>query len=842
MQFSKSKTTATVIALFLVLTISASLALPIANAHTPAWQIRTNAYITVAPTPVGVDQTVNLIFWIDSPPPTAAGAEGGRWQNMKVDVTKPDGTTENLGSFTSDPVGGGWATYTPTQVGTYTFTFTFPEQVATLTGPSGLPGSPSNYVNDTYLSSTASTTLIVQEDPIPQPITTPLPSGYWTRPIEGQNTNWYTIASHWLGSPQIINRVQPDGTAPNSAHVMWNKPLSFGGVVGGTRTGLDGMTYYSGTAYEGKFSGILIMNGRLYHALPRSDVPTGNGYNCVDLLTGETIWWQNYTSNPSFGQLYDYESGNQHGVVPNGYLWTTSGGGGFFGPSGQANWTAYDPIHGNWVFTLTDVPAGTNVYGANGEILVYTVNAVTKTIGIWNNTAAPGLLAGTSGSNAWQWRPVGKTVNASTAYTWTASAPALPTGASVVKVIHDDLLLGSNGTMPGIGNSNPFTMWAISLKPNSRGSLLWMKNYDAPAGNLTRSIRQVDSETRTFTMYDKETMQYTGYSIDTGEYKWGPTASEAPLNFYALTTGAFGSGASSVAYGKLYSTGYSGILYCYDLTNGKLLWNYSAPSGFADPTGAYSLLMSAIADGKVYLYSYEHSANAPHWKESKMRCVNATTGEEVWTLDGWGADGGAIADGYWVYLNLYDMQIYCIGKGPSATTVTASPKVSVHGSSVLVEGTVTDQCAGAKALAEKMGYVNGVAAVNDASMDEWMAYLYMQKSFPSTATGVEVTLDALDPNGNFVHIGTPTSDTSGTFSYMFTPEVPGKYTIIATFAGSESYGSSYAETAIGVEEAPAATAAPEYPQPIDYTWTIIGTAVVLLVAIAIVGLLVLRRK
>ena len=124
-------------------------------------------------------------------------------------------------------------------------------------------------------------------------------------------------------------------------------------------------------------------------------------------------------------------------------------------------------------------------------------------------------------------------------------------------------------------------MWAISLKPETRGQLLWMKTYDAPAGNLSRSIRQVDPQTRVFVTYDQQVMQYTGYSLDTGAYLWGPTPSEAPLNFYALTTGAFGVGASAVAYGNLYSTGYSGIVYCYDLTTGNLQWTYEAKAGFS---------------------------------------------------------------------------------------------------------------------------------------------------------------------------------------------------------------------------------------------------------------------
>ena len=73
------------------------------------------------------------------------------------------------------------------------------------------------------------------------------------------------------------------------------------------------------------------------------------------------------------------------------------------------------------------------------------------------------------------------------------------------------------------------------------------------------------------------------------------------------------------------------------------------------------------------------------------------------------------------------MQIYCFGKGPSATTVTASPKVSVNGDSVLVEGTVIDTAAGTKQNEQAARFPNGVPAVSDASMSAWMEYVYMQK-------------------------------------------------------------------------------------------------------------------
>jgi len=64
-----------------------------------------------------------------------------------------------------------------------------------------------------------------------------------------------------------------------------------------------------------------------------------------------------------------------------------------------------------------------------------------------------------------------------------------------------------------------------------------------------------------------------------------------------------------------------------------------------------------------------------------------------------------------------------------------------------------------------------------------------------------VSIDALDPNNNFVHIADVTSDISGTFSYMWKPTMEGHYKVTATFAGSPSYGSSFAETAVGVTAA-----------------------------------------
>ena len=45
----------------------------------------------------------------------------------------------------------------------------------------------------------------------------------------------------------------------------------------------------------------------------------------------------------------------------------------------------------------------------------------------------------------------------------------------------------------------------------------------------------------------------------------------------------------------------------------------------------------------------------------------------------------------------------------------------------------------------------------------WMEYLYENQAKPTNATGVPVSLSAIDPNGNLVTIGTTTSDINGNY-------------------------------------------------------------------------------
>jgi hypothetical protein len=141
--------------------------------------------------------------------------------------------------------------------------------------------------------------------------------------------------------------------------------------------------------------------------------------------------------------------------------------------------------------------------------------------------------------------------------------------------------------------------------------------------------------------------------------------------------------------------------------------------------------------------------------------------------------------------------------------------------------------------------LEGTPAISDASMTAWMEYLFEGQAKPTDATGVPVSLSAIDPNGNLVTIGTTTSDMNGNYGLLFKPDVPGTYQIIANFAGSKAYGPSTATTYLSIGEGPTVTpgptATPESAADMYIIPATIGIIVAIVVA-AIVIVLALRKR
>jgi hypothetical protein len=212
-----------------------------------------------------------------------------------------------------------------------------------------------------------------------------------------------------------------------------------------------------------------------------------------------------------------------------------------------------------------------------------------------------------------------------------------------------------------------------------------------------------------------------------------------------------------------------------------------------------------------------------------------------------GASGQpVIGDDIIAALNEYDNQIYAIGRGPTATTVTAPDEGVTLGNSVVIRGTVMDTSAGTTQSGIAARFPNGVPAVSDASETAWMEYVYMQLPAPTNTTGVPVTLSVLDSNGNCYPIGTATTDASGAFTLTYRPSIPGNFTVYANFAGTNSYYSSSAETSFTVE--PAAPTAPPTAAPVTglaSTGTVeLGIAAVIIVIIiigAVLAVLTVRK-
>jgi hypothetical protein len=826
MQNLKSKSKIPVITFVLIITLTATfLTLPLVSAHDPAWEVPTYCYISVAsPNPIGVNQEIVIVFWCNAIPPTALGASGDRWR-FNVEITTPSGSVETIGPFKSDPVGGGWAVYTPTQVGTYTLVAKFLQYTITgqPIGPSGTISNPQT-VGDIYLASSSDPyTLTVQQDAIQPWAEPPVTTDYWERPINDMNRNWYVLAGNWLGAQWQGNGPTSRfgwGTAPESAHIMWATPMWAGGIMDAR----FGNTGYQTAHYEGLgLSPPIILNGKIYYnimSLPRE------GYRVLDLYTGEELWFQNSTGpvtgtgggfdasgeistgRLAFGQILNYESPNQHGGFP--YIWSVVG----------STMHMYDAETGSYICSINNVPSwagmpsffytgGPPVYGKDGSLTWYNIVGTPNPMGpffpatppyrlqIWNTTQAIWYEDHWISNEYWMWRPtLNVTFNGNNGYSLNVSIPDVQ--GSIRCVREGEFVIGgttgnNNGTYVENGQ-----MWCLSLAPGQEGTLLWNRTFTPPQappdvatgmfgiGGMTLSI--VDPEDGVFCFSESITRRWWGYSLTTGQQLW-ESEPEPSMNFYGMYNNVYD--------GKLFSCGYGGELIAYNIKTGDVEWTYTASEeGWESPYGNYPIGIAVVADGKLYLTSSEHSPTQPLWRGSYLRCIDADTGEELWKINNWGLGMGpgpegstAIADGYIVSLNAYDNRIYCYGKGPSATTVTAGPKVTALGSSVLIEGTVLDMSPGAK----------GTPAIGDESMSAWMEYMYMQQAMPTNPQGVTVKLYSIDPNGNYQDIGEATTDIAGNFGVSWVPPVPGDYFVMAQFEGSASYGSSYATTYFTVD-------------------------------------------
>ena len=831
----------------------------------------------VAPNLVGLGQSMELACWSQDLPPGGYGPWGDRW-SFTIEVTKPDGTVDVVGPLISDVVGAAYTIYTPTEMGNYTVVAKFPQQIATgsLNNPNGRPVSYFTaaglqvFINDTYLASQSDpVTFNVQQDPIRAYVETPLPTDYWTRSVYGFNRDWSSVMGEWLGiSSNVVfgnngannqyranDAVQP----PESSHILWSRPVWIGGISGPIG---ESVTYHTGSAYETLGAPTIAMNGRVYYAITGADQPNW-GWYCVDMYTGQTIYFQNNTDGqsamPTFGQVYDYNSPNQHGMFS--YLYRTSGvvlPAGYTTASGLSTWQMLDAYSGNPTCKIANVSsAGTAATDSIGDILRYSLASGaggSMYLRIWNLTSSV-AFSGTSGTAVWYWRPAQTPiVDGNTCWSLNVSVPVVQ-GTVRAVVVGKEVIGGTTGEYYSNGTIVQGNLWALSLVQGQEGRLLWNYTFTPPQdpkqdAPLTQTdlnnlepgkvaFVAADPDDNVFIFSDRMLRTWYAYDLQDGHLLW-TSEPETQAAFYAM--------GSSIYRGNLisYTSSIGGTVIDYNITTGKILWNYTAPSaGLGESPYTYTpLTMGCISQGNLYMYSTEHSYSQPLRRDYKIYDLNATTGELIWSEPCLPDAAPIIADGRILVLDNVDNSIYCFGKGPSATTVSAPQNDPTLGSSVTITGTVTDQSPGGRInVAGSIDFVDkGTPAISDASMDLWMNYLYHRGIMPSNTTGVPISIDAVDPNHNYVHIGDTTSDMTGAYGLDWTPQIPGTYQIIATFHGSASYGSSFGQTYMSVSEpGPTASPIPETAQPPTEMYFELST-VAIIIAIAIVGLLMLRKR
>jgi outer membrane protein assembly factor BamB len=797
------------IALVLLMAFMLIAAVPI-KADDSELQIDTTAYLSISPGVVGVNQQILVNIWI-----TPATHVQRHLSGYTVTFTRPDGTQDTIGPMDSyDGDATAWFNYAPNQNGTWKVKFTFPGEHLPAVNVSASMFGPAGTLSPAYYkpSETPEQTLIVQNDQVASWPASPLPTDYWTRPVSPENREWDIILGNYPYSGQMVN--PPDKTnsyasnygftpyvqGPVTSHIVWKRQGALSGIMGG-----DFGTQLLGSG-EGTYAGTpnVIYMGRCYQSI--QDAGGEDILECYDLRTGE-VYWKIPNPIPGGMGFFGYTPGSLTGISQTKGMEVVAGAtSSLVGQSDSllsvgSSLVKIDPWNGAVTLNVTGM-SGT-FYRDPFVLSVQTLNPAAGVYCLIN------------------WTTAGSSTNFTDRIISNVSWPFSSLG---VCDFESNVAVSANPiTPPGLQAWYGSNILAADL---STGKILW--NITTPDTIYSSGTGVADHGKFAVCMMNRF---WDCFDLRTGKQVWTSEKTAYPWGW------AWGYTVNS-AYGNIYGLSYAGV-YAFDWDNGHIVWNFQAPNvPFETPYNGSSFMSTAvIADGKIYVGNGEHSPTNPLARGWKFWCINATTGAEIWNITG-GTSAGAVADGYVTADDRYDGYMYVFGKGQSTTSIEAPLTALTQGQSVILTGKVLD-----KSPAQP-----GTPCVSDDSMSTQMEYLHMQVTIPLNAniTGVPVSLDAVAPNGETIHIATVTSDASGTYSYLWQPpDQVGTYLVTATFAGTNSYGSSSAETALGVVQASQSTALPTVTSPLTQSSTdlyILASTIAIIVVMIIIGMLMLRKR
>jgi len=821
----------------------------------------TTAYIVVSPTLSGVGQTLTVNAWIEPSPQDYAMTSyynpklgGGSFQGVTATFTSPSGTTstitptDSIGAYpagVTDALGTMTFYWSPDAAGNWSATVSMPAQSFTdVTGTVSYAACTSGAYYFTVQTAAVNAGLL---NGYPY---SPLPNSnvYWTYPINANNREWAAISGNWFAPTYFpggsgINGggyYQAYGVAPNNGqtgHMLWQTQPYEGGIAGGT---------YGSLSYLGELGSNTatvtepILLGNVY-----IDLNTAlDEFECISLTTGQLLYTatgfitgavmlpgnayaqSTGTTNPTGGTVV-LAGAYGANLIP--YLFGT---GYVAGPTNHLGlpttyWNYYNPVNGELVRQITNVTAGTFVFGndnglawgqtflnANLTTFEYTTNYVYE----WNVS----LVTGNDWPTGFVWR--------TNLYNPKVPAPGDGSDRTMVSMNPTETVLTIGG---GAGDN-----MAEGFNAQT-GASIWnlTTDYSAVTGFSGFGSGEIF-------MYNPVGNVINCYSDTTGTLVWSDTNVGNPTNGFSSYPYATKLTSAMCDGSYLYPLLPSGQIAKIDVTDGKILW-YSAvmPSSELAANAVSFWSAGCIVGGVVYNYGgyypglYEQN---PIPRFSVLVGINDTTGAYIFIQQGAVMVPESTADGYMTGFNTLTGAVYCIGKGQTSTSVSAPTTAQPLGTAILLQGNVLDQSPAQ----------SGTPAVSDSSMSEQMDYLHGQNATllnsGYTPTGVQVTLTALDPNNNTENIGAYTTDGKGNFAVLWTPPVPGKYTITASFAGTNSYWPSSSETFIGVSPAaaPTTTTTTVVSSGVSSTtlYAAIAAVIVVIIVIAIVLAVLMLRK
>jgi hypothetical protein len=802
----------------------------------------TKAYLSFRPNPVGVGQSILVNMWINPALPTHRFNK-----DYKITITDPSGNEDvvTINSYCADTTS--WFEYTVDQVGDWYLKFDFPGEYFPagnyLLGWIVTNSSGSDYGSAYYEpASTEEQLLVVQEEQVLSWPPSAIPTDYWTYPVAVEHREWWPIMGDWPGAGYIgggpvwesmypdtntrygtsesasMNRFVPWVEGPESSHVVWYRHSADGGIIGGS-AGFAARAIYAGGPS-------VVYHGRAYQSMTveLDGMPTDVAA-CYDVRTGEM-----YYAIPE----------DEGGVTPEfvTYLTPTAGR---YGLLADRDWEVelitladtslykIDPMTGEvdqYSLDLTSQQVSrTCFYDAyEGYCLTvqnlgydeasgnYTNNRLVKwTTRLDTNNFADRILSNTS--YARDRLPTAMDFESGLGYT---SGEYMPYGMHA-RYGNEFWIIDifSGETKHHIITSHPDTKYSTSGSgPIDHGKAVFMTQRGYPIA----------------------------FDVNTGNVAWRGS----PIMEYPWGEASFGAYDRSSAYGMYYWATYDGI-YAWDWDTGQIVWNTKAPAKahYESPYITDGVELNPfrstvwVADGKVYSSNIEHTETNPLTRGWGTYCMDAFDGDLQWEIM-FAGNIRAIAEGYLFLDESRSGTMWTIGKGESATTVTAPDMAVPSGTAMTIKGTVLDMSPAQP----------GTPCVSKDSMTTQMSYLHKQLPIDGiwhneTITGVPVTLTAIHDDGTVYDLGTTTtSGYYGSFGKAWTPEKEGTYEIIANFASDESYGSSAASTFVTVGPAPSGEEPPtseEPAHPIISTEAAIIIGVVVIAAIAIIAYLVMRR-